>query len=200
MGSWYNGFSPTERDGGYYWHLVTHGHVKASKPCDACRQDEGPIDLHSEDYSYPYGPHVAAYTFCFACHGMLHSRHLYPRGWDAYRKFVRSGKVAPPTAERKYASLNVLKSGMMPHPYTLYPARARTILDDIHDGLTCPAGRPPGNFRSHDGETPEGYPYANSFDLLPATDQEIIRDIIRRGRSLYQSLRRKRPDQPLLFG
>jgi hypothetical protein len=72
----YNGFSAAQRQRALAWVKKQYAAGTRQRPtrCDACSQDRGIIERHSEDYSEPFGDHIGAYALCFTCHMMVHAR------------------------------------------------------------------------------------------------------------------------------
>jgi hypothetical protein len=114
----------------------------------ACGQSEGSIDGHVEDYGRePDGTHAETKRvgMCFRCHMMIHSRLRYPRAWDEYRNKIRAGYRGPPFFYRSYHQVireNVEGIGIA---WVEGAPPSRQILDEIHRGDLCPAGRVAGN-------------------------------------------------------
>lgn len=95
----YNGFSPAQRDASTSWmHLeVLRGSFPAQpSTCSECGQDRGTLSWHSEDYAWPFGPHVVEYPLCYWCHILLHSRFRSPFRWNEYLTLLGSGLRAAP--------------------------------------------------------------------------------------------------------
>lgn len=93
----YNGFTSNERQKAHNW---LRGQIKAghrepaeqnSRGCDACGQEQGTLQYHSEDYSAPYGDNIGAFLFCYPCHMIIHCRFKSPDAWHTYRDHVRRG-------------------------------------------------------------------------------------------------------------
>lgn len=56
-GSWYNGYSPKERDKKYkiLMRLIAKGKLPtASGPCALCGDPDVPVEYHDEDYGEPF--------------------------------------------------------------------------------------------------------------------------------------------------
>jgi hypothetical protein len=86
------------------------GRRHAPLVCDACGQDEGPIEAHSEDYSEPFGSHIGEPALCFRCHVAVHCQFKNPVAWEAYKLQVRQRRVfaarslQPPAARQSVAA------------------------------------------------------------------------------------------------
>jgi hypothetical protein len=84
--SYYNGFTPKERENAYRWLMqeVSEGRRILQTICEACGSENG--RPHSEDYSEPFGDHIGAYILCDRCHKTyLHSiRYRRPDSWKWY--------------------------------------------------------------------------------------------------------------------
>ena len=87
----YNGFTAHARLKAYRWLMAEYVAGRRERPviCDACGQDQGLIEPHSENYSAPFGDHIGQYGFCATCHLQVHSRFRNPHAWRAYREAVR---------------------------------------------------------------------------------------------------------------
>lgn len=135
MGNPYNGFSSRERDTAYYWLMDEYKAGRRHRPtcCDACGQDKGFVEPHSEDYSAPYGDHIGGWGLCYRCHMMIHCRFRSPKTWDAYRQAVREGKRAEPIFGRRWGDIQNQLRGRVPK-YTQHEPRPNGLLDRIHAG------------------------------------------------------------------
>jgi hypothetical protein len=82
----YNGFTAHARLKAYKWLMAEYaaGHRVRPIACDACTQNEGLIEPHSEDYSEPFGDHIGQHGCCYACHMMIHCRFGAREAWDRY--------------------------------------------------------------------------------------------------------------------
>ena len=98
-GTWYNGYSPKERDAKFkaLKHLELNGTLPpASGPCMLCSDPEVAVEYHDEDYGEPFlwAP-PALLTLCRHCHrDKLHKRFGRPAQWKAYVAHVRRGGYA----------------------------------------------------------------------------------------------------------
>ena len=81
----YNGFTPEERGKAAAWLYANVAIV--DRCCDGCGNPKA--RRHSEDYSYPYGPHVGAYSLCQRCHHAVHIRHRNPANWERLKTQAR---------------------------------------------------------------------------------------------------------------
>jgi hypothetical protein len=98
-GSWYNGYSPEERNEKFkvLKRLLKAGEVAAaSGPCALCGDPEVPVEYHSEDYAVPFRwDPPAMYSLCRNCHRhKLHKRFGNPWSWNAFVAHVRRGGYA----------------------------------------------------------------------------------------------------------
>jgi hypothetical protein len=119
--SWYNGFSPRDRDDSFKWQTaqIASGAVPPATKCDACGETEGLIGYHAEDYSRPFGPHLQAHQLCFRCHMALHRRHSSPARWQRYIEQLDAGAVfVPLRSMREFGTV-------WAEPVTSGPPRAR---------------------------------------------------------------------------
>jgi len=100
----YNGFDGKQRLKALAWLKGEYRAGRRVPPtvCDACGQEDGIIEAHSEDYSDPFGPHTGKYGLCFRCHMMLHSRDRNPEAWLRYKQMVLSGWRFEPAYSRDY--------------------------------------------------------------------------------------------------
>ena len=89
--SYYNGFTPKERNNAFRWLMqeIIENRRILRTICEACGSENG--RPHSEDYSEPFGDHIGAYILCDRCHkSYLHSiRHRRPDSWKQYLKNLR---------------------------------------------------------------------------------------------------------------
>ena len=98
-GSWYNGFSWTERMAKYhaYQGMLAAGILAPPRgPCQLCNDPDVPVEPHDEDYAAPYvWTAPATFALCKACHlGRVHRRFADPVAWDAFLAHVRRGGYA----------------------------------------------------------------------------------------------------------
>jgi len=98
-GSWYNGYSPRERDAKYAALMasIQKGEIpSATGPCQLCGDPNAVVAYHSEDYSAPFRwlP-PAMFALCRHCHlAKLHKRFSQPESWYAFLAHVRRGGYA----------------------------------------------------------------------------------------------------------
>lgn len=102
--NYYNGFSPAQRMKAYNWLKTqwAEGTRITRGSCDACGQDEGIIEAHSEDYSEPYGDHIGKYTLCFRCHMAVHCRFRSAGMFTRYCDSISQGLVFEPFYKRDF--------------------------------------------------------------------------------------------------
>src|ERR1700737_880157 len=43
-----------------------------------------PIEVHSENYSEPFGDHIGEHGLCYRCHQMIHNRFRHAETWAIY--------------------------------------------------------------------------------------------------------------------
>ncbi|GHU51714.1 hypothetical protein AGMMS49975_06030 [Clostridia bacterium] len=98
--SWYNGFSPAQREQGNKW---VHDAVDSNElvplsecACHYCGQDEGIRHYHCEDYSTKETVVGGSVPVCWRCHMMIHRRFRHPKSYEKYFEEVKSGKRYPP--------------------------------------------------------------------------------------------------------
>ena len=90
----YNSFSGELRAEAQRWlnMMVACGKLVRPKVCMACGQDQGPIDMHAEDYSKPFALRKTdEFHLCFSCHLACHCRFKNPGAWDHYRDQIARG-------------------------------------------------------------------------------------------------------------
>lgn len=89
----YNGFPPEQRERALRWLNAEYAAGRRTRPtrCDACTQDEGYFQAHSEDYSAPFGANIGEHGLCYFCHMLIHCRFSAPQAWARYRTRIRSG-------------------------------------------------------------------------------------------------------------
>jgi hypothetical protein len=89
----YNGFSGEQRLRAQAWLNKEYKAGRLVRPsvCVACGQRQGVIDTHTEDYSFPFGPHINAHGLCYRCHLILHCRFRAPRAWQSYCDSLAQG-------------------------------------------------------------------------------------------------------------
>jgi hypothetical protein len=99
VNSWYNGYSPKERDDKYkeMKRLIKMGQLlPASGPCDLCNDPNVPVEYHDEDYGHPYlWTKPTIYKLCRHCHRYkLHKRFKSPTNWSIFLAHIRRGGYA----------------------------------------------------------------------------------------------------------
>ena len=99
VNSWYNGYSPRERDAKYkeLQKLIRLGQLSSPKgPCDLCGDPEVAVEHHDEDYGLPYlWTKPALLCLCRHCHRYkLHKRFNNPRNWHTFLAHIRRGGYA----------------------------------------------------------------------------------------------------------
>ena len=135
----YNEFTPTQRMKAYTWLKAEYAAARRTRPmeCDACTQNLGVIEPHSEDYSGPpFGDHIGQHGLCFTCHMIVHCRFHNPRAWDDYRAAIREGAVFKPFHGRTFHAFaaTFLSAGGLPGPARFTGIlRTATLLDEIED-------------------------------------------------------------------
>jgi hypothetical protein len=84
----YNNYKPSQRMAALRWfkQQIAKG-LRDAVPisCDICKQTEGHLEFHSENYSHPYGDHIGQLGLCYVCHMMLHCRFNSPAKWQLYK-------------------------------------------------------------------------------------------------------------------
>jgi hypothetical protein len=133
----YNQFTPKQRMRAYNWLKAEYAAGRRTRPmvCDACTQDLGVIEPHSEDYSGPpFGDHIGEHGVCYVCHMQIHCRFRAPAAWQAYRIAVRSGAIFKPFHGRAFGAFTRLFLGAsLPEPARLRPVTGPTVLDAIEE-------------------------------------------------------------------
>lgn len=99
VNTWYNGYSPEERDYKYrvMCKLMAKGDLPdASGPCALCGDPEVPVEYHDEDHGEPFlWKEPAVFFLCHHCHvHKLHMRFRHPNVWNAFIAHVRRGGYA----------------------------------------------------------------------------------------------------------
>jgi hypothetical protein len=130
----YNGFNHDQRMKGFRWLQGEYAAGRRARPtvCDACGQDEGPIEAHSENYSAPFGDHIGKHGLCYRCHMAIHTRFNNPEAWEAYKLLISIGRIFHPIGKnfRRFAVEN-LRRKLRNVPYKTRPTPVRTFLDDL---------------------------------------------------------------------
>lgn len=107
--SWYNGFSPQQRDRvqAYLNRQWTTGALPRPALCIACLQDEGAIHGHLENYDLP----DTFVALCITCHLVLHGRFRHAEAWQGYCDHVAAGWTAPALEQRR--AFGVIQHGIL---------------------------------------------------------------------------------------
>jgi hypothetical protein len=98
-GSWYNGYSPAERDKKFkeLKRLIAKGELPpAFGPCTLCGDLNVPVEYHDEGYGEPFiWEAPALLCLCRNCHrDKLHQRFWRHSAWFAYIAHIRRGDYA----------------------------------------------------------------------------------------------------------
>ena len=97
--SWYNGFSPEEREEGgrIIKEAVRNGVIPDERlmKCERCGQDKGIRVYHCEDYS-PENILNDLTCLCWRCHMQIHSKFKDSYEWRKYEEDINNGKRYPP--------------------------------------------------------------------------------------------------------
>ena len=93
----YNGWTGAERNRAGAWLKKAYdaGILQPHDECEVCHRP-GPFRGHAEDYSEPYGPHLAEHGLCWSCHMAVHCRFRNPRAWLRYCRLMQEGYCFPP--------------------------------------------------------------------------------------------------------
>lgn len=130
----YNGFAPDQRRRALAWLNREYAAGRRTRPirCEACGQDRGPIDAHSENYGEPFGPHIGGFAVCYRCHMALHCRFRNPLAWDRYKADIRAGKIFHPIG-RNFGTFTEETLNRFGHgvPFAQGEPKARTFLDGL---------------------------------------------------------------------
>lgn len=99
VASWYNGYSPKERDDKYrvLMNLISKGELpRAQGPCDLCNDPDVAVEYHDEDYGQPYlWTKPALLCLCRHCHRYkLHKRFNNKDNWYVFLAHIRRGGYA----------------------------------------------------------------------------------------------------------
>ncbi len=133
----YNGFEPAQRYRALGWLRRQYAAGTRTEPtvCDACGQQHGILERHSEDYSEPFGDHIGAYGLCYVCHMMVHCRFNSPQAWQDYKSAVNNGVTFPASHGRNFMVITGLYlARKFPMPQQQGPAPERRVLDEIDSG------------------------------------------------------------------
>ena len=100
----YNGFTGSQRMKAYRWLMAEYSAGRRHKPvrCDACLQERGVIEPHSEDYSAPYGDNIGRWGLCYRCHMALHCRFRNAESFDFYCRTLAAGDRFEPIMTRNF--------------------------------------------------------------------------------------------------
>lgn len=117
-----------------YGRFLRNGTVEPvdKSQCVACKQTEGQIEAHREDYSWLGNESLV--VLCYRCHRVLHMRDRWPDEWDFYREQIREGWQWNATKSIGYVSSD-MRSCSVERARRVSAPRERTALDDIHDGI-----------------------------------------------------------------
>lgn len=104
--SWYNGYSPKERDDKYkeLMSLISKRELLAAHgPCDLCNDPDVDCEYHDEDYGKPYlWTKPALLCLCRHCHRYkLHKRFNNKINWAVYIAHIRRGGYAKDLKEKE---------------------------------------------------------------------------------------------------
>lgn len=96
VNSWYNGYSPKERDTKFreLKRLINIRKLKkAVGPCDLCCDPDADVEYHDEDYGKPFlWNKPALLCLCRHCHRTkLHKRFKNTLNWYVYLAHIRRG-------------------------------------------------------------------------------------------------------------
>jgi hypothetical protein len=93
----YNGFTARQRSDAFHWLMaeIKEGRRHDAQQCMVCGSQKNPC-LHSEDYSFPFGPHIGEYELCWTCHMMIHCRFRNPERWREYMQGIANGFMPAP--------------------------------------------------------------------------------------------------------
>lgn len=130
----YNGFDHNQRMRALHWLRKEYAAGRRHPPtfCDACGQNEGVIEAHSEDYSGPpYGPHIGKHGLCYRCHMAIHCRFRHPGAWTAYKNAVRAGRIFHPIGRSFGKFIQEFTRHGLNVPFKQGPPRPHTLLDDL---------------------------------------------------------------------
>lgn len=127
----YNGFTPQQRSKAGRWirRQRANGLRAPHTQCCACLREGGSVAGHSENYSFPYGPHIGEYGLCFPCHMAVHHRFKMPDQWNAYRFQVAQGRRYPDMTQ--YGRWIVLFKGHGYNPPVVQDPCSSTWLDTL---------------------------------------------------------------------
>ena len=157
-GSWYNGYSPKERDKKFkvLKQLIAKGDLPpATGPCALCCDPEVLVEYHDEDYGKPFiWEAPALLCLCRNCHrDKLHKRFWRHTAWQAYIAHIRRGGYArdlkDPMIKKEVKAYQVaIERGepfmlrqLRPYPHTVGEEWFSNLLMDP-GSLTDPLARP----------------------------------------------------------
>lgn len=118
----YNGYSKCERSKKASWcrQFYPARQSYLADKCELCASTKTDLELHSEDYSWPYIPNQ--YRLCRTCHRQrLHTRFSDPGAWATF-KAVRLRKWRGPKPWWDVLSTN-------PRMRWMFDARPRAVFD-----------------------------------------------------------------------
>lgn len=135
-GSWYNGYSPKERDKKFkaLKQLIAKGDLlPATGPCELCCDPEVPVEYHDEDYGEPFiWEAPALLCLCRNCHrDKLHKRFWRHAAWFAFIAHIRRGGYArdmkDPSIKKEFQAYRIaIERGkpfilrqLRPYPHTV---------------------------------------------------------------------------------
>jgi hypothetical protein len=130
----YNNFTSQQRTRALRWLNAEYAAGRRHRPtrCDVCHQTEGPIERHSEDYSFPFGDHIGQYGLCYRCHLMIHCRFKNPEAWENYKRHMHQGRIFVPIGRNFWLFWRqTLKQHGEGVPFRQGSPRAHTLLDDL---------------------------------------------------------------------
>lgn len=129
----YNGFSAETRERSWEFMKpkLASGELPRPTRCQACGQEGGAIDYHTEDYSEPFGPHLWEHSLCYRCHILLHCRFKAREIFAEYVRRLKSGERFPKVWRRDFGAIRAILSGDWPETKA-GPARERVhLLEDL---------------------------------------------------------------------
>jgi hypothetical protein len=98
--SWYNGFSPEQREQGDKWikKAVADGRLAPlnTTKCHYCGQEQGIRHYHCEDYSTEEIVVGTSIPVCWVCHMMIHRKGRHPASYRNYFDRVKQGYMPKP--------------------------------------------------------------------------------------------------------
>jgi len=112
----YNGYSDKRISEARKWYRDVrkagggHNHVV----CVACLRRHGSVEGHTEDYSKPFGSHIAEHALCFPCHTAVHARFRFPDAWTRYCRQIRGGGQYSDTTDKRAFEILFHSGGFRP--------------------------------------------------------------------------------------